>query len=80
MALIMRKMAGPPEDCGGVSGYERFLKAIRDPADPEHKDMLAWIGGKFDPVAFDPKEVRFLDPMRRYRVAFCGELPPPEWA
>jgi hypothetical protein len=45
--------ACPPEDCGGAHGYEEFLEAIRNPRHPEHKDHLAWIGGRFDPEAFD---------------------------
>jgi len=45
--------ACPPEDCGGVPGYEGFLEAIRAPAHEEHQAMLAWVGGKFDPEAFD---------------------------
>ncbi len=45
--------ACPPEDCGGVPGYEGFLEAVRDPTHEEHQAMLAWVGGKFDPEAFD---------------------------
>jgi hypothetical protein len=51
------KRACPPDDCGGVWGYEDFLEAIRDPKHKEHEEMLEWIGGGFDPEAFDPKEV-----------------------
>lgn len=47
----------PPEDCGGPGGYEDFLKAIRDRSHPEHREMLEWIGGAFDPEAFDLKAV-----------------------
>lgn len=43
----------PPEDIGGVCGYLDFLQAINDPAHEEHADMLDWIGGNFDPTAFD---------------------------
>jgi hypothetical protein len=43
----------PPEDCGGVSGYREFLRAIRNPAHKEHAAMLEWGGGSFDPEAFD---------------------------
>ena len=43
----------PPEDCGGVSGYREFLKAIRDPRHPEHEAMLEWVGGSFEPEAFN---------------------------
>jgi len=47
------KRACPPEDCGGVWGYAEFLEAIHDPDHPEHETMLDWIGGNFDPEAFD---------------------------
>jgi hypothetical protein len=43
----------PPEDCGGVPGYRELLRAIRDPRHPEHAEMIEWIGGSFDPEAFD---------------------------
>lgn len=46
--------ACPPEDCGGVWGYDNFLAAIRNPKHAEHEDMLEWVGGKFDPEKFDP--------------------------
>lgn len=51
------KRACPPEDVGGVWGYENFLEAIRSPKHNEHEEYLAWIGGKFDPEAFDLEEV-----------------------
>ncbi len=47
------KRACPPEDCGGVWGYEEFLEAIRDPNHPEHESMLEWSGGVFDSEEFD---------------------------
>jgi hypothetical protein len=49
--------ACPPEDCGGIWGYVDFLEAIRDPKHPEHEEMLAWVGGEFNPDAFDLEEV-----------------------
>jgi hypothetical protein len=48
------RRACPPEDCGGVWGYQEFLAAISDPHHPEHESMLEWAGGEFDPEAFDP--------------------------
>ena len=51
------KRACPPEDCGGVWGYASLLEAIRDPAHPEHEEMVDWVGGEFDPEAFDLDEV-----------------------
>ena len=57
--------ACPPEDCGGVPGYESFLEAIRDPEHQEHDAMLEWVGGSFNPQAFDLEKVnRLLHGMR----------------
>lgn len=49
--------ACPPEDCGGPPGYERLLEALRDPKHEDHEQMREWIGGEFDPEAFDLDEV-----------------------
>ncbi|MCX9074068.1 MAG: plasmid pRiA4b ORF-3 family protein [Candidatus Methanoperedens sp.] len=54
---IKGKRACPPEDCGGVGGYEDFLETIHDPNHPEHDEMLEWVGGSFDPEAFDIDEI-----------------------
>lgn len=53
---IKGKRACPPEDVGGVWGYEMFLEAISDPEHSEHEMYLEWIGGEFDPEAFDLEE------------------------
>jgi len=45
--------ARPPEDVGGPRGYSGFLEVIADRDDPEHRDMLRWAGGRFDPEWFD---------------------------
>lgn len=45
--------ACPPEDCGGAPGYEHLLAVLADPSDPEHAELLEWVGGEFDPDAFD---------------------------
>jgi Plasmid pRiA4b ORF-3-like protein len=50
---IKGKRACPPEDVGGMWGYEDFLEAINDPTHPEHADYIEWVGGDFDPEAFD---------------------------
>jgi hypothetical protein len=51
------KRACPPEDVGGIFGYEEFLQAIRDPKHPEHETMREWAGDTFDPEAFDLRAV-----------------------
>jgi hypothetical protein len=47
------KRACPPEDVGGIGGYGNFLEAIRDPEHEEHDEYLTWVGGKYNPNAFD---------------------------
>ena len=53
---VKGKRACPPEDVGGVWGYEEFLDAINDSSHPDHEDMLDWIEGSFDPETFDLDE------------------------
>jgi hypothetical protein len=52
----------PPEDVGGVGGYEGFLASILDKTDPERDENLAWAkkdtrGRLFDPEYFHLDEV-----------------------
>jgi hypothetical protein len=63
------RRACPPEDCGGTWGYQGFLEAIRDPTHEEHDAMLEWVGGHFDPEAFDLTEFEHrLNPRRLQAV------------
>ena len=48
------KRACPPEDCGGIWGYPGFIEAIENSDHERHEELLEWIGGSFDPEAFDP--------------------------
>ena len=45
--------AFPPEDSGGVPGYEDLLEALSDPTNPEHEECRQWVGDDFDPERFD---------------------------
>lgn len=47
------KRACPPEDCGGTGGYEHLLEVLRDPKHEDYEEMREWIGGDYDPEAFD---------------------------
>jgi hypothetical protein len=49
--------ACPPEDCGGVWGYEDMLEALKDPKHKGHESTLEWLGEDFDPEAFDLEEI-----------------------
>lgn len=63
--------ACPPEDCGGPGGYAQLLETLANPTDSEHESMLEWLGGPFDPEAFDPREVQFDNPKKRWQIAFA---------
>ena len=67
---VKGKRACPPEDCGGIWGYEEFLEAIKDPKHEQHKEMLEWIGREFDSEYFNPNEITFDDPDKRLKTAF----------
>ncbi len=49
----------PPEDVGGIGGYEHYLQAMADASHEEHEDMMAW-RGPFDPEAFSAGNVNKL--------------------
>jgi hypothetical protein len=49
--------ACPPEDCGGVMGYLNMLSVLKNPKDPEYKEMLEWLGEGFDSEYFSKDEV-----------------------
>jgi hypothetical protein len=40
--------AAPPEDCGGLPGFENLKEALADPKHPDHDDMVEWWGDEFD--------------------------------
>lgn len=62
---IKGKRACPPEDIGGVWGYDEFLAAIADPSHSEHEMYAEWIGEDFDPEEFDIDQIN--DELRRVK-------------
>jgi len=49
---------------------EEFLEAVKKTHHEQHKEMLEWVGGEFDPEHFDVKKVIFDDPDKRRKMAF----------
>ncbi|MCZ2152985.1 MAG: plasmid pRiA4b ORF-3 family protein [Bryobacterales bacterium] len=47
----------PPEDVGGVRGYQEFLEVIFDPSHEEYDHLVGWAGGPFHAEEFDLKAV-----------------------
>jgi hypothetical protein len=46
----------PPEDVGGMPGFEAFLESIADPKHPNHRDATQW-HQEFYGEAFDPERI-----------------------
>jgi len=57
--------ACPPEDCGGVSGYEELREVLADPLHPEHEHLREWAGAGFEPDVFD--QIAVTKRLRRIR-------------
>jgi hypothetical protein len=65
------KRTCPPEDCGGIWGYQELLATLADPEHEDHEHMKTWLGLEpnrhFDPDRFDVDEVN-----RRLHAASLG--------
>jgi Plasmid pRiA4b ORF-3-like protein len=75
MGMVPRCLAGenacPPEDVGGLPGFEDFKDAMTKPGTEEFIEHLQWHGGEFLPTSFCPnlvnRELRHLT-MFEWRV------------
>ena len=47
----------PPEDIGGIWGFQEFKKAMKNPSHPEHEKYKEWVGEHYDPEYFDLDEI-----------------------
>lgn len=45
--------ACPPEDCGGVDGYEELLDIIADPDHEDYEETMEWLDDSFESEEFD---------------------------
>ncbi|MGX9121033.1 IS1096 element passenger TnpR family protein [Mesorhizobium sp. BHbsci] len=55
--LVAGKCACPPEDCGGRGAMQTRL-GCSPIAAARRRELVEWLGGPFDPEAFDMDEVR----------------------
>jgi hypothetical protein len=59
----------------GMWGYCHFLEAIQDLQHEEQNEYLEWVGGEFDPEAFDLQEVNQALAALRQGLTRLGTLP-----
>ncbi|MGL5336190.1 MAG: plasmid pRiA4b ORF-3 family protein [Enterovibrio sp.] len=74
---VAGEKACPPEDCGGVLGYQNLLDVIADPNNPEYQGVVGWLKQghakkywPFNPGIFNAVQVEFTDPYQRWCDAF----------
>jgi hypothetical protein len=52
--------ACPPEDCGGIPGYQRLRDVLAGPPSPDQVELLDWLGldcpADFAPARFDHRD------------------------
>ncbi len=56
--ILDARRACPPEDVGGVPGFEAFLEAFNDSTHDDHAELVSWVGGRYDPEVVDIDAVR----------------------
>ena len=75
-ACVAGERACPPEDCGGVSGYEELLQVLSKPRTAEYEETVGWLKGHaknyfpYRPDRFVPGDVEFWNPAKRWKIAF----------
>jgi hypothetical protein len=59
----------PPEDCGGVWGYENLLEILKDPEHEEYEEWKTWLPEDFDPEHFDLADVNRALSLRQWKFS-----------
>ena len=56
--LLAGKRACPPEDCGGIWGYQNILKILRKKnLSQDDRELLEWLGDNYDPEELEIEEI-----------------------
>jgi yecA family protein len=55
--LVAGRRSCPPEDSGGLPGYQELLAILDNPEDYRYEEMTDWAGEDFDPAGFGKDEI-----------------------
>jgi hypothetical protein len=53
---VAGRNACPPEDCGGVWGYDDLLRTLAGKRNARRRELIEWLGSSFDPKHFELEE------------------------
>lgn len=56
--VIKGRRSCPPENIGGIWGYQEFLEAYTNPCHDDHGTMVEWAGPDFRPELFGTEEIK----------------------
>ena len=76
LKLLSGEYAAPPENVGGISGFEYLKEVLADPTHEDYEHLIEWCGSdEFDPKFFDEKEVALrLENLRIYHSRFFNRV------
>ena len=60
LVCLEGERACPPEDVGGVPGYDVFCSALKDPEHEDHEFFKTWSGGDYDSERFEIDTVNWV--------------------
>ncbi|WP_311270997.1 plasmid pRiA4b ORF-3 family protein [Sphingobium sp. WCS2017Hpa-17] len=55
--FVAGERRAPPEDIGGMMGFEDFVEAMTEAGHSERDAVVGWYGGVFDPADISPEEI-----------------------
>lgn len=58
--FVAGERRAPPEDVGGVSGFEEFLEIMADPEHDAYAQTVEWYGQVFDPKDLDVRRLNMI--------------------
>lgn len=71
--MLGGERAGPPEDCGGLSGLQELNRCLANPKHPEYASMREWVGPSYRPDKLNleslNKKLARLFPLPKIRTA-----------